>query len=43
MRQVTPVAPMRLVDGRLAVEVELASGTRTIEVAPVELPLPYER
>lgn len=43
LRQVTPVAPMTLVDGNLAVEVEQAGGTRTLEVAPVELPLAYER
>lgn len=39
-RQVTPLGPMRLVDGRLAVQVELATGARTLRVAPVELPLP---
>jgi hypothetical protein len=39
-RQVTPLGPMQLVDGRLAVEVELATGARTLQVAPVDLPLP---
>lgn len=39
-RQVTPLGPMQLVDGRLAVQVVLATGARTLRVAPVELPLP---
>ncbi len=39
-RQVTPLPPMQLIDGRLAVEVQLASGARTLRVAPVDLPLP---
>jgi len=38
-RQVTPLGPMQLVDGRLTVEVELATGARTLQVAPVDLPL----
>ncbi len=38
-RQVTPMAPMRLIDGRLSVVVELASGEHILSVAPVELPL----
>ena len=38
-RQVTPLGPMELVDGRLTVVVELESGERHLEVAPVELPL----
>lgn len=42
-RQVTPLPPVQLVDGRLAVTVELATGARVLEVAPVELPLPGDR
>jgi len=38
-RQVTPLGPMELVDGHLTVVVELESGARTLEVAPVELPM----
>ena len=38
-RQVTPLGPMVLVDGHLTVVVELDSGERSLEVAPVELPM----
>lgn len=39
-RQVTPLGPMELVDGHLRVVVELDGGAaRTLEVAPVELPM----
>jgi hypothetical protein len=39
-RQVTPLPPMQLVDGRLSVEVQLETGARTLRVAPVDFPLP---
>jgi hypothetical protein len=39
-RQVTPLPPMQLVDGRLMVEVQLSTGARTLGVSPVDLPLP---
>jgi hypothetical protein len=35
-RQVTPLGPMELIDGHLRMMVELDSGARTLEVAPVE-------
>jgi len=39
-RQVTPLGPMQLVEGRLSVEVQLSTGPRMLRVAPVDLPLP---
>jgi hypothetical protein len=37
--QVTPLYPLRLVDGRLAVEVDLGQDTQRLDLPPVELPL----
>jgi len=39
VEQVTPLRPVELVDGRLRVEVELGTGTRRFDVAPIRLPL----
>jgi hypothetical protein len=40
VRQITPMLPLALVNGRLSVEIANAFDDRRIEVAPVQLPMP---